>query len=362
MENRIQLCAHLKGMHYILFMVMALIAVIGLTSGHAFAQGKEKLDDIIAAAKKEGKVVVYGGGSFRTIVKAAKKIFEKRYGIKVEYLRGRSRETRERINTEVRTGNHVADVANAGATSLPAIWQDGGLENWLPPSLKSIRPEILKSFGVPPMPITPMFLGLRGLFINTKLVAKGDEPKSWMDLTNPKWRGKILLDDPRSAGAGHSLFVSLLRHPGLGKEFHEKLAKNKPVFLGAGNYQQIASRIAQGEFAIGSPVDSYHIEKLKGATIKWIAPKEGVSYTINGIGLVKNADRPNAGKLFILFTMSEEFQNIIGRTHAPVRIGTPSKRKEWSLDYVNLLTRPFAESREQRQQFYRVAESIYGIR
>ena len=118
--------------------VMSGMILVGLLSGLVFGQDKENWDQVIAAAKKEGKVVIYGSSTFRPAVKEIEPEFMKLYGIKVEYLTGRSREVRERVNTEVRTGKQVADVAHGGGTSIPALWQDGGLANWLPPSLKAV--------------------------------------------------------------------------------------------------------------------------------------------------------------------------------------------------------------------------------
>jgi iron(III) transport system substrate-binding protein len=338
------------------------LLTVTLTCGLSFGQEKENWDNVLVGARKEGKVVVYGTSSFRPMIKEVEAILNKRYGLKVEYLVARSREVRERINSEVRTKNPIGDLAQAGATSLPALWQDGGLETWLPPSLKFVRPEIIESMDLPKMPITPLYANLRGILVNTNLVRAGEEPKSWKDLADPKWRGKILMDDPRSAGAGNSLFVSTVRHPALGKEFHQKVAQNKPVFVGAGTYQQIATRVAQGEYAIGFPVDADAVLELKGAPIKWIAPTEGVTYTIMGIGLVKNAPRPNASKAFIDFTLSDEFQRVAGKSASPIRMGVPSIRKEWSLDHAALLPRPLAETRQEREEFYRLVESTYGIR
>jgi iron(III) transport system substrate-binding protein len=344
--------------------IIAVFAMLPLSFGapSASAQEKESWEKIVANARKEGKVVVYGTSSYRPMVKEVEGMLYKKYGIKVEYLIGRSREVRERIRTEVRTKRPLGDLAQAGATSLPALWQDGGLETWLPPSIGVVRPEVAETMDLPKMPITPLYANLRGILVNTKLVRPEDEPKSWKDLADPKWRGKILMDDPRSAGAGNSLFVSTLRHPNLGKDFHEKLAQNKPVFVGTGTYQQIATRVAQGEYAIGFPVDADAVLDLKGAPVKWIAPKEGVTYTIMGIGLAKNAARPNAGKVFIDFALSEEFQRVAGQSGSPVRAGVPTARKEWSLDHASLLPRPIAETRKEREEYYRLVESIYGIR
>lgn len=343
---------------------MAITGVISivLTFGSALGQAVEKWDAVIAAAKKEGKVVVYGVSNSKPMIDEIKSLFSEKYGLRIEYLTGRSREVRERVNTEVRTRRQIVDVANAGATSLPALWQDGGLETWLPPSLKVVRADILEAYDVPAIPITPLYLNPRGILINTNLVKPGEEPKSWKDLADPRWKGKLITDDPRSAGAGNSFFVSTMRHPDLGKEFHGKLSRNKPVFLGAGDYQQIGTRVAQGEYAVAFPVDASDIVQLKGSPVKYITPVEGVTYTIQGAGLVKNAPRPNAAKLLIDFMLSVEFQRVAGKSSAPVRTGIKAADEAWALENMKLLPRPLAETREEREKFYRLAESIYGIR
>jgi iron(III) transport system substrate-binding protein len=344
-----------------LSLAVALLALAGAPPRSAHGQAGENWDHLLAAAKKEGRMIIYGVSSFRPMVETMRAEVAKRYNIKLEFLVGRSREVRERVMGEFRTKRHVADTAMAGATSLPALWEDGAAENWLPPSLKVVRPEILK--GLAGIPITPLYAQIQGgVLINTNWVSPEDAPKSWRDLTDPKWHGKILMDDPRAAGAGYTVFVSLLRHPNLGKEFHVKLAQNRPIFLGTGTYQQIANMVAQGQYPIGFPVDSDAILELKGAPVRWIALKEGVSYTVMGIALVKNAPRPNAAKVFIEFALSEAFQRVVAETSAPVRIGVKAKREEWSLDHVNLLPRPLADSRKERDEMYRLAESIYGVR
>ena len=338
------------------------LAVIALSWGFAIAQDKEDWNSVLSAAKKESRVLVYGVSTFRPMIKEIEAVLANRFGIKIDFLAGRSREVRERIKMEVRTGKPVADVAMAGATSLPALWRDGGLERWFPPSLKFVRPVVLETLDVDKFPMTPVYAGLKGVLINTNLISAREEPKSWRDIANPKWRGKIIMDDPRSAGAGHGAFVSTWRHPSLGREFHEKLAQNKLVFLGAGTYQQIATKIAQGEYAIGLPIDADAVVDFANAPVKWIAPAEGVHHTVMAVALVKNAARSNAAKVFIDFVLSEEFQRVVGDSNAPVREGIASKRKEWSLDYTTLLPRPLVETAEELQEFYRLAESIYGIR
>ena len=342
--------------------VSAGLAIVGVAFGFAAGQTAEDWNQVIAAAKKEGKVVVYGTSTVRDVSMKVAPEFKKRYGIAIEYLNLRSREVRERVNTELRTGRQNVDIAQAGASSLPAIIEDGNIENWLPPSIKVVRPEILDAFDIPKLPLVPVTVNLRGILVNTRLVPPGEEPRSFSDLANPKWRGKILMDDPRSAGAGNSLFVGILVHPKLGEEFHRKLAQNKPVFLGSASHQQIVQRVAQGEYPMGLPVDVSVVVELKQSPVRWIAPKEGVAYSIPGAALVKNAPRPNAAKVFLEYMLSETFQQIIGQEATPIRKGIKPAIREFDLDLASLLPRPVAETREQREAYYRLAESIYGIR
>ncbi len=342
--------------------VIAGLAIVAATSGLAAGQSVEDWNKVIAAAKKERKVVIYGTTTVRDFSMKIAQKFKQRYGITVEYLSGRSREVRERVKTEVRTGRQTADIAQAGATTLPAIIQDGNIEHWLPPSIKFVRPDILKAMNIPALPIVPVTVNLRGIIVNTRLVPSGEEPRSFRDLADPKWRGKILLDDPRSAGAGNSLFVSILVHPDLGEEFHRKLAQNKPVFLGSGGHRQIVKRVAQGEYPLGLPADVRIVVKLKKSPVRWIAAKEGVAYSIPGAALVKNAPRPNAAKLFLDYMLSETFQVMVSQDGTPIRVGIKPANSVFDLDRASLLPRPLAINRKQREAYYRLAESIYGIR
>lgn len=347
-----------------LTVILAIALLLGLAPLASQAQDKADWNAVIAAAKKEGKVVVYGTSSFRRILDKAKPIFEERYGIKIEILTGRAREVGERVQTEVRTRRQNADLLQAGADiTLPNVFRANALDTWVPPSLKAAHPDILKMIGAPQLPFTPHYVNLRSILINTNRVSAKDEPKSWKDLTDPKWKGTILMDDPRSAGAGHALFVGTLLHPELGESFHRKLAQNKPVFLGAGTYQQIAARVAQGEFAVGFPVDAEAVVKYAGSPVKWLPLPEGATHSIMATALVRNAPRPNAAKLLLEFTLSEDFQRVAAAENVtPSRTGTKAAREEWSIDKVRLL--PFAgtDSREERDKLYRLSEDIYGVR
>ncbi|MBI4523683.1 MAG: extracellular solute-binding protein [Deltaproteobacteria bacterium] len=339
-----------------------LIVCLDLASVHQCTAQGESWDGVIQAAKKESKVVIYATAGWERGFEKGIEIFAKKYGIKVEPLYLRAREAYTRVNTERRAGRQAADVIAVGDTTIASLWQGGGLEHWLPPSIKQIRSEVAELADLPRLPITPAQMNLYGIFINTRLSPAGREPKCWRDLLDPSWRGKITMDDPRAPGAGYTWFISTLGHPELGDAFHHKLAQNKPFIVTGGGSNELQMAVVNGQFAIGIPVNTEAIPTSKGVPAKWIAACEGLYYSLNSAGLIKGAPHPNAAKLWLDLLLSEDVQRIVGEMRTPVRKGIPTARPEWSLDNAKLLRRPLVETPEQRDKIYRLADKIYGAR
>ena len=103
-----------------------------------------------------------------------------------------------------------------------------------------------------------------GILINTRLVTPADEPKSWTDLTDPKWTGKILADDPRALGGGFNAFVA--QHDKLGVDFLKKLADQKLMF--SRDLRESERRTARGEFPVYAPFLFNDYSSLRGLPIK----------------------------------------------------------------------------------------------
>jgi iron(III) transport system substrate-binding protein len=269
-------------------------AVIGGARG---AVAQSAWDKVVAEATKEGRVVVYNGTNFK-IVRKLGDAFQKQYGITVEVLDGRASEIRERIRTEQAAGRFIGDVGYTGATSAAlqaaegAFQAHGGL-----PSSKTLA-EPLVDDGL----FVPSSAGNFALLINTNLVK--EDIKSWRDLEDPKWAGKILSDDPRALGAGQVWFEVTYRT--LGRAFHEKIAAHKPVISRV--FAESNRRIARGEFPIYLPFNVSEYQSLKGLPIKVIVPQEGVPYVPFGSSLLKEAPHANAGRLFMNFLLEPEQQ------------------------------------------------------
>ena len=153
----------------------------------------------------------------------------------------------------------------------------------------------------------PVYMLKYGILVNTRLVSPADEPKSWTDLADPKWTGKILADDPRALGGGFNAFVA--QHDKIGVEFLKKLADQKLTF--SRDLRESERRTARGEFPVYAPFLFNDFSTLRGLPIKAIVPTEGVAYVQFVASMIKNAPHPNAALLFINFLLSDEAQVIL---------------------------------------------------
>lgn len=258
-----------------------------------------KWDDVIAAAKKEGKLTVYNGTNFAIIRKIGAE-FTKKYGIRVDVLDARATEIRERIRVEQSTNRTVASLSYSGWTTLSTqqaegVWQNLGAI----PNLARLEAPV-KDNGV----LVPTVIGKFALLVNTSLVKPDEEPKTWNDLLHPRWKGRILSDDPRAAGAGNVWFEVLLG--ALGRDFHEKFAAQGPVFNRL--FPESQRRLARGEFALYLPFNVSEFAGLKGLPVKPVIPQEGLPYVPFAFGMLRDAPDVNAARLFIDYNLSDEAQ------------------------------------------------------
>lgn len=247
---------------------------------------------VIDAAKKEGKVVVYNMALGAPYFVAVLKSFEAKYGIPVESLDLRASELAERIRTEQAAGRFLGDAEIITTTMVEEQLKNGDFIQKLPeiPNAAKLRPPFKASEYSVPAYVQPM-----GILINTRLVKDEDVPKSWADLNNPKWKGKILSDDMRPLGSGNTMFAILEKN--MGPQFNQQLAEQKPTF--SRDMRNDARRVARGEYPIYVPQIFAFTSDLKGLPVKVIIPKEGAPFAQMDMAVLKNAPHPNAARLFI---------------------------------------------------------------
>jgi iron(III) transport system substrate-binding protein len=295
-------------------------------------------------ARKEGALIVYGigGEAFAPL----KKGFEAHYpGITAEGVEQSGQQTREKVIAESAARQIRVDVASAGGTSFTEMVKSGVIEAYQSPEATHLVPELVDPRGY----LIPRIVNSYGITINTSVVKPEDEPKSWKDLLDPKWKGKkIAMGDPRGSGSGGTILYGLEKV--FGPEFVQQLAA-QDIFFGREN-AALVSTVVRGEQSILLTASSRNIveQRTKGAPIKFIKPVEGVAITPINIGVVKDAPHSNAARLFVDWVLSEEGQAASAEAgDPPARQGARAAYPESDLTGVKILPRDDSESGTQAE-------------
>ncbi len=301
---------------------------------------EEEWEQVVAAAKREGKVAVAGQAGAE-IRQALREPFERKYGIAVEYLGMSGSEFAPRLTAERQAGQYLWDVHIGGTSTMINTLKPAGAMDPIEPAL--ILPEVkdpkvwrggqLAFADKDRLLLLMIIQSSEALWVNTNLV-RPEDVKSYRDLLDPKWKGKILAHDPRVAGGGQAKFQFMYVHPELGPDFIRALAKQELAL--SRDHQQLAQWLAEGKGTIllGSSRVTEGVMQA-GAPIKPIDArqmKEGGSTqagTAGGLALVNRAPHPNAAKVYINWLLSREGQTSLARA-----LQEPSRRLDVPTDFV----------------------------
>ncbi len=291
----------------------------------------------LAAAKKEGKVVIYttNNGNWR---QAFDEALSKQYGIGVDTVVGRGEELIERATREQSSGVNFADILFTSVTFIQGIPQLAGLIDNLEREL--ILPEVTdpKGWWSGTLPwfdqSTKTALGTRlylspPMIVNTDLV-RPEEINSWSDLLHPKWKGRILLADP-TVGGGANVTMGMLIYKIKDMDFVKLLAKQEPII--SRDRRIVVEWVARGKNPVSiGPGKEVVLEFMDaGAPIKYVVPSEGAQLT-SGSGFVtvlKNRSHPNAARVFANFFLSRQGQALNSRI-----LGMQSTRTDVPTDFL----------------------------
>ena len=313
------------------FVLLAVMTLSPLGATAQTSDWKNSWDETLAAAREEAKVVVAGPPSqeLRRTLPAA---FKARYGINVEYAGGRSTELAPRLRTERQAGIHSLDVVFAGNESMALVFHREKMLQPLRPALQ--LPEVVEGkywkkgklwFGDPEdqyilrlaNSVTTMF------HINTKEVKPG-ELRSVKDLLDPKWKGKIALQDPTITGSGSNQAAHLYYQHG--EDFVKALyVDQKPAIMR--DTRQITDGLARGVYPITLGAEDADVAKLKqeGIPVDILENLTDlysqVSASFGQVALLDRPPHPNAAKVFVNWIASKEGSEVFNRAMgtAPTR-------------------------------------------
>ena len=268
--------------------------------------------ELIEAARKEGKVSYYSALELN-VAERLSKAFEAKYpGIAVRVERSGAERIYQRIALEQGSGINAVDVANS---TDPAHYLDWKSEDWLAPYLPD---DVAKYFPAdqfdPDGTYATSCAWLEVIGYNTNLVRAEDAPKSYADLLEPKWQGKIVKAHPGYSGAIMTATFVLSRE--LGWQFFEKLAQQK--ILQVQSAADPPKKLLLGERAVMADGNDYNLFLLKeqGQPVEVVYASEGSPLIIVPCGIFKNAPNPNAARLFQSFFFSLEGQQLLVDNYA----------------------------------------------
>jgi len=273
------------------------IAAVALDRSPAAAQAYGS-NELIEAAKKEGRMVYYTA-DFTEPEQEVIKAFNKRFPfVKVEMVRAPGGQLITRIKTEAAAGKLSADAVNHSDRGLMQGIADL-FQDYTPPNATDYRDDVLVSPKLWPRST----LGWSIAF-NTEL--EKNPPKSWMDLCKPEY-GPKKIGQVIAPSGGTTWTRIMFERQVLGEDYWKKQAATQPILYPSG--APTSDAMVRGEISIAVVLYNIaYIKKRDGAPVDAIFPSEGVPLNFYAAGVTKNAANPNAAKLFLNWCMSEEGQ------------------------------------------------------
>lgn len=301
------------------------VVLLLLCAAPAWAAGFTPDPVNLAAAKKEGVVRWYTS----TPIAAAQKIadlFQRRTGIRVELFRSGGSAVLRRFMQELSTGTKAADVlTTSDPAASAALAQRGAFVAFKPKNFDKIPDEVKDKDGY----WIAQRLNMLAIAVRGDKVAPADRPKTWSDLTNPKYKNMMVMPDP-SFTSLQLVAVGTLSQK-LGWSFYKKLKANGIMIVEG--HQQVADMLKSGERTIAAEeLDSYAAADRKaGHPIVTIFPTEGAFAIASPTAIVKGGPDPNAAKVFAQFMIGDEVQKMFpsvgifaARRDVPPPAGNPA--------------------------------------
>lgn len=263
--------------------------------------------ELIQKATAEGKVVFYTAVDLVLAAEVAKRFQEKYPGISVQVERTGSERVFQRLAQEYAASIHSDDVVNSSDAAHFVFWKKHGM-------LAAFEPtEVAENYPAtardPDGTYAVWRSSLSPIAYNTKLVKEADAPKSFHDLLDPKWKGRLVKANPNYSG---SIMTSTYETAtALGWSYLEDLAKQD--VLQVQSALEPPRKVASGEREVMVDGSEYYIYALidQGNPIKIVYPSEGVPTITSPAAVLKDAPHPNAARLFYAFIFSQSVQQIM---------------------------------------------------
>src|SRR5438132_4088353 len=289
--------------------LVAVATLAALVAGLVTAGDAQTPNRHLEAARKEGRIVWYTSLVLPNAERVAK-LCETAYpDVKVEVHRTGSQRILQRVMQELQANIKNVDVVHTSDAGHYVLLKEKKL-------LAKYTPAGVDAFPAGFKDKDGYYYGLRAtvnaITYNTKMVSAAEAPKTWKDLLDPKWKGKMVTAHPGYSGviATHVLALVHLH----GWDYFKQLAQNKPMLVQSA--VDPSGVVASGErpVAVNGGDYTFYQTKKKGNPVEIVYPKEGVPLVVSPTAIAAGAPHPTAAKLFTDFTFSKEVQQVLADT------------------------------------------------
>ena len=312
--------------------------------------GADRVQRLVEGAKKEKELNVYTSAQSDDMGALAA-VFGKKYGVKVNIWRAGSEKVLQRAVAEAQAGRNTVDLIETNGPELESLHRENILQRVVSPHHADLIAPALRPHGE--------WVGTRlNVFVhayNTKSVKKEELPRTWEDLLDPRWKGRLGIEAEDSDWLA-GLFADLGEAKGT-RLFKEIVARNG-ISVRKG-HTLLTQLVVSGEVPFALTVYNYKAEqfKRKGAPIDWFSIGTAIARP-NGAGVARRAPHPHAAVLFYDFEISEEGQKILaGRDFVPT-----SKKVDTPLNRIPL---KFVDARvtlDEYDKWVKLYEEIFGVK
>jgi iron(III) transport system substrate-binding protein len=279
--------------------------------------GKERTDKLAKLAQAEGAQFSLYTSLTSDVEDAVSGAFEDAYDLDVSVYRADSETVLKRLGEENRANFQGADAVESNGGELYNLNQEGVLVEYQPEALPNL---------VAGSDFDGWTASRFNKFVvswNTKEVPNGEQPKSWEELADPKWDGKLALEagDAEWYKTLYEWFVKEGRSEDEAQKLFEDMARGGVIIKG---HTVMGELMAAGDVGVSASNYSYLVQQLidKGAPAAWKPPVEPIVSRPNGVGLVTNPKHPATAVLFVEWLLSDEGQKIL----AEERLDVASKK------------------------------------
>ena len=305
--------------------VAALALAAGVASAQAQAtlatyEGADRMERIVAAAKKEGTLTLYTTIAEKDLP-ALIKPFEVKYGLKVNVWRAGTDKVLQRTLAEAAANRNEVDAVHFGSPEMEALSREKVLQAVASPTYKDLQPG-----SVPPhRQWAATILSVWVQAYNTNVVKKEDLPKTYADLLDPKWKGKLGIEVKNQDWFASVVGLNGGAEKGL-KYFSDLVARNG--ISPRSGHTLLTNMVVSGEVPMALTVYNYMPEqaKKKGAPIDWFVIEPAIARS-NAVGVAAKAPHPAAALLFHEYMLTEAQPLMVGIDYVPTntKVASPLK-------------------------------------